>query len=820
MRQFWYKVYSPDLDETRILWMDVPGGNNIYIFDQLKDDVRQVFNLAQDYEFYFLHKDKDNDDIAIKENHELLNYMFRMEDNNKLKLTIATVYQKPKESTQDTKSNGDPSAALSESFQSIMKHLELGMSNLQATVEKNAVNVATKKPQFDVICDGCYTPIRGQRWRCESCDDYDLCSTCKTRVNHNQTHNFRFIKKETSFHAQENNVPDEKDTDSYESNPSQTIFICDYCDSDIVGIRHTCGACPDFDLCHSCFSIVKENHPEHIFVTRLVGAQAFNSKNIRASKNKKARPSISPWKSYDQENHTVQHFGVKCDNCDQDITGIRFKCGHCINYDLCETCEEDSFSVHDSHHAFIKIRFPIQSIVKKVILPRFIPLSEKTTEINREMESIAVSRSVSSSSSSSTSGLRSEKRLPVPPTISPAVVVEPLSATDPSTIATPPEIPVIIEPTLSACFVSDINIPDGTTIVPKKTFIKMWKIMNNGSIDWPVGTHLLFAGGSILRPHPVSRPDSFVVPVVSPKEETCITAELRAPDCSGDYSSYFCLCTPDGVRFGDMLWCSIKVNHDEEPKKMTRTVSAVDIMMNSSNSMIYPTISTESSFHELPLELESNDGYTDHDQCSTSTNDHTSIMTSNLSYTNSHVSSPTASELDIGERHRDSFFPEVVVENEEGKSPVINQEYQVISPAASIVSSTSIASGASAVSVISVASSNDAIPPQAIYSNMPEDNDLEDEFIMIERQENINEEKPHCNSEINNDNNTGNNSLASSSHTVTPVKEIIPDEVVYRTQLLKLHEMGFTNCDDLAISLLKSHQGRVEDVIAKLLYYP
>lgn len=316
----------------------------------------------------------------------------------------------------------------------------------------------------------------------------------------------------------------------------------------------------------------------------------------------------------------------------------------------------------------------------------------------------------------------------------------------------------------------------------------MWKIMNNGSTDWPVGTHLLFAGGSILRPHPVSRPDSFVVPVVSPKEETCITAELRAPDCSGDYSSYFCLCTPDGVRFGDMLWCSIKVDHDEEPETITRSVSAVDIMMNSSNSMIYPTISTASSFHELPLELESNDGYTDHDQCSVSTNEHTSIMTSNLSYTNSHVSSPAASELDIGERHRDSFFPDEVVENEEGRSPVINQDYQVISPAASIISSTSIYSDASADSVINIASSDDDIPPLVVHINTPEDNDSEDEFIMIERQENTNDEKPHSNMEISN-NNSSNNSLASSSHTVMPVKEIIPDEVVYRTQLLKLHEM-------------------------------
>lgn len=43
MSQFWFKVYSPEHDETRILWMDVPRGDDIYIFKQLKDDVCVIF---------------------------------------------------------------------------------------------------------------------------------------------------------------------------------------------------------------------------------------------------------------------------------------------------------------------------------------------------------------------------------------------------------------------------------------------------------------------------------------------------------------------------------------------------------------------------------------------------------------------------------------------------------------------------------------------------------------------------------------------------------------------------------------------------------
>lgn len=124
-----------------------------------------------------------------------------MEDNRKLKLSIApavipatehkTTNEQTTSSEQTRSDDSNSSAALSESFQSIMKHLELGMSNLQATVEKSAATVATntvetvvktaaetaasvyrsllpltdslnsEKTQFDVICDGCYTPIRG-----------------------------------------------------------------------------------------------------------------------------------------------------------------------------------------------------------------------------------------------------------------------------------------------------------------------------------------------------------------------------------------------------------------------------------------------------------------------------------------------------------------------------------------------------------------------------------------------------------------------------------------------------------------------------------
>ncbi|CAF1355419.1 unnamed protein product [Adineta steineri] len=58
-----------------------------------------------------------------------------------------------------------------------------------------------------------------------------------------------------------------------------------------------------------------------------------------------------------QENTTNQecHAGVTCDGCNGPITGFRYKCFVCPNYDLCEKCS--SAGIH-SEHNMIKITKP------------------------------------------------------------------------------------------------------------------------------------------------------------------------------------------------------------------------------------------------------------------------------------------------------------------------------------------------------------------------------------------------------------------------------------------------------------------------------
>ena len=60
------------------------------------------------------------------------------------------------------------------------------------------------------------------------------------------------------------------------------------------------------------------------------------------------------------QNSNIVHKGIKCNQCGKtNIIGIRYKCSTCPNYNLCESCEEDS--THDEDHIFVKIHEPVSA---------------------------------------------------------------------------------------------------------------------------------------------------------------------------------------------------------------------------------------------------------------------------------------------------------------------------------------------------------------------------------------------------------------------------------------------------------------------------
>jgi len=94
---------------------------------------------------------------------------------------------------------------------------------------------------------------------------------------------------------------------------------CDGCGMyPLVGFRHKCLICPNFDLCQICRVNFAHPHKEMTVIS---------STDISSQES---------------------HYGFKCDGCGTDpLIGLRFRCLVCPDYDLCNTSKHNS--THDQH---------------------------------------------------------------------------------------------------------------------------------------------------------------------------------------------------------------------------------------------------------------------------------------------------------------------------------------------------------------------------------------------------------------------------------------------------------------------------------------
>jgi len=62
-----------------------------------------------------------------------------------------------------------------------------------------------------VTCDGCNkTPIVGNRYKCNDCEDFDFCEDCHTKKSHQEGHSFRLINKNQCKKVQNESKPKEE----------------------------------------------------------------------------------------------------------------------------------------------------------------------------------------------------------------------------------------------------------------------------------------------------------------------------------------------------------------------------------------------------------------------------------------------------------------------------------------------------------------------------------------------------------------------------------------------------------------------------------
>ncbi len=105
-----------------------------------------------------------------------------------------------------------------------------------------------------------------------------------------------------------------------------------------------------------------------------------------------------------------------------------------------------------------------------------------------------------------------------------------------------------------AKFVADLNLLDGTHLMPGTPFTKTWQVRNIGTCTWTTDYQLKFIGGSQLHESIVNVPQA-----VQPNATVDISIVLSAPTTAGSYRGRWRLFAADGTPFGQTLFVEIAV---------------------------------------------------------------------------------------------------------------------------------------------------------------------------------------------------------------------------------------------------------------------
>jgi hypothetical protein len=108
--------------------------------------------------------------------------------------------------------------------------------------------------------------------------------------------------------------------------------------------------------------------------------------------------------------------------------------------------------------------------------------------------------------------------------------------------------------TLNGAYAGDVTIPDGKEIPPNKSFTKTWRVRNTGTCAWETGTKLVFVSGDQM-----DGPPAVSVGPVAPNSGTQVSVNLVAPSTPGTYTGHWQLQSPDGTKYGSVIYVEIVV---------------------------------------------------------------------------------------------------------------------------------------------------------------------------------------------------------------------------------------------------------------------
>jgi len=260
------------------------------------------------------------------------------------------------------------------------------------------------------------------------------------------------------------------------------------------------------------------------------------------------------------------HSDIICDVCQGAVAGVRYKCGHCIDYDLCETCEAQS--QHDPTHILLKVRTDLDIDSLKPLLPKFRSgCSKRGTHCTHEPSLPVAPVTVPQTQHKPEGAIPTEQE---PPKTA-------VPQCEPHTLLGKRPVPQLAPQSLGMQFLRDVTYPSRSIVCAGKPFRKIWLVRNNSQVAWGTATCLVpyrvlltqdmrSSSQTLMQRKGWQLPGALLpllVGHVAPHVEQHISVTLTAPAFPCRYIICWCLCakhtSASSLDMHADLWCDVTV---------------------------------------------------------------------------------------------------------------------------------------------------------------------------------------------------------------------------------------------------------------------
>jgi hypothetical protein len=170
----------------------------------------------------------------------------------------------------------------------------------------------------------------------------------------------------------------------------------------------------------------------------------------------------------------------------------------------------------------------------------------------------------------------------------PTNTVIPTNTPLPTTTPSPPTPTAVPLPCDRASYVKDVTVPDNTEIAAGSTFVKTWRLKNNGSCTWTSGYTIYFYNGDAMSGPASAQLTNGTVP---PGSTVDVSVTLVAPTTTGTYKGNWRLRNTGGTSFGigdnadQSFWVQIKsVTPTPTPEPTTAYTLSYDFIAKGPNA--------------------------------------------------------------------------------------------------------------------------------------------------------------------------------------------------------------------------------------------